>query len=164
MLARLLGATLFGVDAYPVEVEVDLAGGLPGIHLAGLPDSAIRESCLRVRSALRNCGFRFPSRRITVNLAPAGLRKEGTALDLPIALGILATMDQFPSRQVERLLLAGELSLDGRVRSVRGALSLAMMAQRDGLPGIVLPTASASEAAMVKGLAVYPVRSLLEAV
>lgn len=164
MLARLLGATLFGVDAYPVEVEVDLAGGLPGIHLAGLPDSAIRESCLRVRSALRNCGFRFPSRRITVNLAPAGLRKEGTALDLPIALGILATMDQFPSRQVERLLLAGELSLDGRVRPVRGALSLAMMAQREGLPGIVLPTASASEAAMVKGLAVYPVRSLLEAV
>jgi magnesium chelatase family protein len=163
MPARLLGATLFGIEAFAVEVEVDLAAGLPGIHLVGLPDSAIRESGLRVRAALRNCGFTLPSRRITVNLAPAGLRKEGTALDLPIAAGIVAALESFRNPIAARILIVGELALNGEIRPVRGALSLALMGRSRCLAGMILPAASATEAAVVGGLPVYPVRHLGEA-
>ncbi|MBI4161293.1 MAG: hypothetical protein HY509_02470, partial [Acidobacteria bacterium] len=163
MPARLLGATLVGIDAHPVQVEVDLSGGLPGIHLVGLPDSAVRESCLRVRAALRNCGLPIPARRITVNLAPAGLRKEGTALDLPVAAGIVAAVQPFANPDAPGLLLAGEVALDGSLRPVRGALSMALLAKRLGLAGALLPVESAPEAAAVRGLAVYPVGTLPEA-
>ncbi len=164
MLAKLLGATLFGIDAHPVEVEVDVAGGLPGIQMVGLPDSAVRESCNRVRAAIRNCGFEFPPRRVTISLAPADRRKQGAGLDLPIAAALVGLGDRFPAGGVGRCLLVGELSLDGRVKPVRGALSMALLAKRLELPGLILPAANAREAAAVEGLPIYPVERLSEAV
>jgi len=164
MLARALAAAIHGIEAVPIAVEVDLAGGLPALNMVGLPDAAVRESRDRVRSAIQNSGFSFPPRRITVNLAPAHLKKQGTGLDLPVAVGILMAAGAIPADAAAGLLLAGELSLDGGVRGVKGALSLALAARAHGCRGLILPSTVAAEASAVEGIPVFPVRSLLEVV
>jgi len=155
---------VFGVEAAPVHVEVDVSFGLPSFTMVGLPDASVRESRDRVRSAIRNSGFEFPSHRITVNLAPADVRKAGASFDLPIALGILAAQGIVERRHIADLVLLGELSLDGSIHGTRGVLPIAAAARRDGAAGILLPLANAGEAAIVDGLSVYPVESLTEAV
>src|SRR5436190_5702774 len=164
MLARLRTAAVFGVEACQVDVEVDVSFGMPRFTMVGLPDASVRESRDRVRSAIRNSGFAFPSHRITVNLAPADVRKAGAAFDLPIALGILAAEGVVERRDTGNLLLLGELSLDGSIHPARGVLPIAAAARRAGIGALVLPTANAREAAIVSGLDVYPVTSLSEAV
>ncbi|MBI3625255.1 MAG: YifB family Mg chelatase-like AAA ATPase [Candidatus Rokubacteria bacterium] len=164
MLARVLSAAVTGIEASPVSVEVDVTPGLPAFNMVGLPDSTIRESRDRVRSAIRNAGYTFPMERITVSLAPADLRKEGAAFDLPIAIGILAATGLVKSETLQRFLLIGELSLDGQVQAVRGVLSIALAGRREGLAGLVLPPSNAREGAVVSGLTIIPVRSLSEAV
>ncbi len=164
MLACLRTAALFGVDACPVNVEVDVSFGLPMFTMVGLPDASVRESRDRVRSAIRNSGFEFPPTRITVNLAPADVRKAGAAFDLPIALGILAASGVIERRHIADLVLLGELSLDGSIHATRGVLPIAAAARRDGLAGILLPASNASEAAIVDGLGVFAVSSLTDAV
>jgi magnesium chelatase family protein len=164
VLACLRTAALFGVDATAVHVEVDVANGFPSFTMVGLPDTSVRESRDRVKSAIRNSGFDFPPRRITVNLAPADVRKAGASFDLPIALGILAAAGIVERRHVPDLVLLGELSLDGSIHPTRGVLPIAAAARRDGMTAILLPAANAGEAAVVTGLGVLPVSSLAEAV
>jgi magnesium chelatase family protein len=164
VLACLRTAAVFGVDACPVRVEVDVSFGFPTFTMVGLPDASVRESRDRVRSSIRNSGFEFPAHRITVNLAPADVRKAGSSFDLPIALGILAAQGVVERRHITDLVLLGELSLDGSILSARGVLPIAAAAKRDGLAGILLPKANAGEAAIVSGLDIFPVTSLAEAV
>ncbi|HZT76696.1 MAG TPA: YifB family Mg chelatase-like AAA ATPase [Vicinamibacterales bacterium] len=164
MLASLRTAALFGLDACPVHVEVDVSFGFPSFTMVGLPDASVRESRDRVRSAIRNSGYEFPPHRITVNLAPADVRKAGAAFDLPIALGILAASGVVERREIVDLLLLGELSLDGSIQPTRGVLPIAAAARREGLAGLLVPAPNASEGAIVSGLAVYPVSSLAHAV
>ncbi len=164
MLARLRTAAVFGVEACQIGVEVDVSFGMPRFTMVGLPDASVRESRDRVRSAIRNSGFSFPSHRITVNLAPADVRKAGAAFDLPIAIGVLAADGVFAGRDIGHLLVLGELSLDGSIHPARGVLPIAAAARRAGISALLLPVANASEAAIVDGLAVYPVASLGEAV
>ncbi len=164
MLARLRTATVFGVEACHVDVEVDVSFGMPRFTMVGLPDASVRESRDRVRSAIRNSGFAFPAHRITVNLAPADVRKAGAAFDLPIALGILAADGAVTRRDVGGVVLLGELSLDGSIHPARGVLPIAAAAQRAGMSALLLPAANASEAAIVAGLDVFPVSNLAEAV
>src|SRR3954452_23386009 len=139
MLASLRTAALFGLDACPVHVEVDVSFGLPIFQMVGLPDTSVRESRDRVRSAIRNSGFEFPPHRITVNLAPADLRKAGAAFDLPIALGILAAQGTVERRDIADVIVLGELSLDGSIQAARGVLPIAAAARRDGVASILLP-------------------------
>jgi magnesium chelatase family protein len=161
MIATIKSGALLGIEAYLVQVEVDVATrGLPKFSIVGLPEEAIRESKERVRTAILNTGFQFPQRRITVNLAPANRKKVGTAFDLPIALGILSAANEWDNSALAEHLVVGELSLDGEVRPVRGVLSLAMMARQEGLQGIVVPRPNAQEAAVVENLAVRPGSSL----
>src|SRR5687767_6133632 len=162
VLASLRSAAVFGVDAYPVLVEVDVAFGFPHFTMVGLPDASVRESRDRVRSAIRNCGFEFPRHRITVNLAPADVRKAGSSFDLPIALGLLATSGSLQRRLVDDTVIVGELSLDGG--SIRGVLPIAVAARRLGLKRLLLPPQNAAEACVVEGLEVCLVGSLREAV
>jgi magnesium chelatase family protein len=164
MLARLRTAAVFGVEACPVDVEVDVSFGMPRFSMVGLPDASVRESRDRVRSAIRNSGFAFPPHKITVNLAPADVRKAGSSFDLPIALGVLAAQGIVERREIADLILLGELSLDGSVHPARGVLPIAAAARRGGASGLLLPTSNASEAAIVSGLAIYPVSSLADAV
>jgi magnesium chelatase family protein len=164
MLACLRTAAVFGVDACPVHVEVDVSFGMPRFTMVGLPDASVRESRDRVRSAIRNSGFEFPAHRITVNLAPADVRKAGASFDLPIALGILAAQGIVERRQIADLVLLGELSLDGSIHHARGVLPIAAAAMREGVSGILLPVSNASEAAIVAGLTIFPVSSLGDAV
>jgi magnesium chelatase family protein len=163
MLARVVSACLTGIEAALVRVEVDVSDGLPSYATVGLPDPAIRESRDRVRVAVRNSGFDFPHAKITVNLAPADLRKEGVSFDLPIALGLLAATAGLPRERLGGLLVAGELALDGTIHPVRGVLPMALAARRARLAGALLPPGNAREAAVIEGLAVYPVASLAEA-
>ncbi|GGO20516.1 YifB family Mg chelatase-like AAA ATPase [Deinococcus humi] len=163
MLARARSVALIGVDAVPVEVEVDVSPGLPAFTVVGLPDQAVSEARERVRAAVRNAGLPFPAARITVNLAPADLRKEGPLYDLPIALGVLAAQGLLPARALDSLLAAGELALDGSLRPITGAVNLALLASSLGLPAL-LPAGNAPEAALIDGLTVYGARTLLEAV
>src|SRR5438034_11637118 len=151
---------LAGVQAPVVTVEVHLAGGLPGVRLVGLPEAEVREARDRVRAALQNAQYEFPARKVTVNLAPADLRKESGRFDLPIALGILAATGQIPSNHLADYEFAGELALTGDLRPVRGALAMTLKAHRDGR-AFVLPAASALEAALVRNAVVYPAKSLL---
>lgn len=162
MLARVFSACLAGIEAALVRVEVDVSRGLPSFTTVGLPDAAVRESRDRVRAAIRNSGFDFPQDRVTVNLAPGDLRKEGVCLDLPIALGVLAATGAIKRDRLEGLLVAGELALDGRIHAVRGVLPMALAATRAGLDGCLLPPANATEAALVGRLTVYPAPSLAE--
>jgi magnesium chelatase family protein len=164
MLACFRTAALFGVEACPVNVEVDVSFGLPSFTMVGLPDASVRESRDRVRSAIRNSGFEFPPTKITVNLAPADVRKAGASFDLPIALGILAASGVVERRHVADLVLLGELSLDGSIQGTRGVLPIAAAARRDGLAGILLAASNADEAAIVGGLDVFAVGSLVDAV
>ncbi|MBM3777224.1 MAG: YifB family Mg chelatase-like AAA ATPase [Acidimicrobiia bacterium] len=164
MLASLRSAALVGVEALPVQVEVDVSFGLPGFTMVGLPDVAVRESRDRVRAAIRNSGFEFPPHRITVNLAPADVPKAGSSYDLPIALALLATQGTLAHRAVEDTFVLGELSLDGVINAIRGVLPVAIAARRAGIRRLLLPPANASEASVVDGLEVCVVRSLTEAV
>jgi magnesium chelatase family protein len=164
MLASVRTAAVFGIEAVAVSVEVDVSFGLPGLVMVGLPDAAVRESRDRVRSAIRNSGFAFPQHRVTVNLAPADVRKAGAAFDLPIALGVLAATGIVTTRLITDALLVGELSLDGSMQPARGVLPIAASARRNGCHRLLLPSANAAEASIVEGLRVLPVNSLQEAV
>ena len=163
-VCRARSLSLYGIDALPVEVEVDVSAGLPGFSIVGLPDAAVQEARERVRVAISNSGFKFPTKKVIVNLAPANLRKEGAAFDLPIALAILAVSGVVPAGGLEGSGVVGELSLDGGLRGVRGALSMAEGARREGLVRLVLPEGNAPEAAAIGGVEVYGVRTLREAV
>ena len=164
MLAKVLSGAILGIDAYIVEVEVDIAQGLPVFATVGLPDGAVKEAKERVKSAIKNSGYDFPPKRVTVNLAPADVKKEGAGFDLPMAVGILTALDVVSSQFLEDYLLLGELSLDGRVKSIRGALSLAMAAKNTGKRGVLLPKENAEEAAVVQGIEVLGVEVLSEVV
>ena len=164
MLASLRSAAVLGVEALPVIVEVDVSFGLPVFTMVGLPDASVRESRDRVRTAIRNSGFDFPGHRITVNLAPADIRKAGASYDLPIALGVLAASGVIEPRLVDGVVLLGELSLDGAIQPIRGVLPVAVAARREGKSAILLPRANAPEASVVEGLKVLAVDSLVEAV
>lgn len=159
MLAKVHSCAVVGLDAEPIHVEVDIASGLERVTLVGLPDAAVRESSERVRAAVSNSGFFFPQHRLTVNLAPADLRKEGPAYDLPIAVGILAATRQVTANLDDALIL-GELSLDGSVRHVNGVLPMASMAVLRGYRRLFVPVSDAPEAALVEGLEVYPIDAL----
>ena len=165
MLFKSLSAAVFGIDAYLVEVEVDIGAGREGeFTVVGLPDVAVKESRERIKSALKNCGFDFPSpQSVTVNLAPADIRKEGSAFDLPMALGLMGSQGSFHGKILDSHVFLGELSLDGSVRSVRGALSAAIVARDRGAKNVVVPTANAREAAVVQGIDVFAVSSLVQA-
>lgn len=161
MLSKILSATIVGIDAHTVEVEVDIASrGLPHFSMVGLPDAAVKESRDRVRAALKNIGFNFPLKQITVNLAPADLKKEGSSFDLPIAIGIITAEGVIGLSSVNGYLFTGELSLDGKIKPVKGALSIALRAKELGLKGIILPEENAGEAAVVKGVPVFGINSL----
>jgi len=164
MLAKILSAAVLGIDAYMVEVEVHLEGMTPYFGIVGLPDGAVKESRERVQAAIKNSGFRFPLKRIIVNLAPADIKKEGSAFDLPIAVGILTAYGQIRPEKLSQYALLGELSLDGSLRSIRGGLPISIAVRDAGLAGIVLPKENAKEAAMVSGIAIYPVSNLAEAI
>ncbi|GGB61765.1 YifB family Mg chelatase-like AAA ATPase [Deinococcus soli (ex Cha et al. 2016)] len=163
MLARVRSAALFGVDAVPVEVEVDVSPGLPAFMVVGLPDQSVSEARERVRAAVRNAGLPFPAARITVNLAPADLRKEGPLYDLPIALGVLAAQEVVPLGALAGTLVAGELALDGSLRPVAGAVNLALLGGSLGAE-VLLPEGNAAEAAMIEDVRVFGAGSLLDAV
>ncbi|HEX7335563.1 MAG TPA: YifB family Mg chelatase-like AAA ATPase [Gemmatimonadales bacterium] len=163
MLARIRSAAVLGIDAYPVDVEVDITNGLPTFSTVGLPHGAVKEGRERVSAALANAGFLFPLRRITVNLAPADIRKDGSAFDLPIALGILVASGQLPEERLADQVIIGEVGLEGDLRPVRGALSMALAAKGAGCRGVLLPHANLPEAAVVEGLDVCGARTLLEA-
>ncbi|HWN66603.1 MAG TPA: YifB family Mg chelatase-like AAA ATPase, partial [Haliangium sp.] len=164
MLASVPSCALVGIDAFRVAVEVAVAGGLPGYHVVGLPAASVKEGAVRIRAALEHVGQAMPSKKITVNLAPADRRKSGAAFDLPIAAGILIADGVAPPERLDGLLLLGELGLDGSLRSVRGALSAALLARDHGLRGVLLPAGSAAEAAVVEGIEVYGVSHLGEVV
>jgi magnesium chelatase family protein len=162
MVSRILSCTVTGLTAVPVHVELDITGGLPGLTIVGMGDTAIRESRERVVTALRNSGFELPPSRVTVNLAPADLRKEGSRFDLPIALGILAALKAFPAAALEGYLVMGELSLTGEVVGREPSFPAALLARNAGLEGMILPREMASEASLVKGCRPLPVNSLSE--
>ncbi|MCI0345400.1 MAG: hypothetical protein L0221_08140, partial [Chloroflexi bacterium] len=160
MLAHVLSAAVVGVEAVLVRVEVDVAAGLPQYATVGLPDSAVRESRERVRSAIRNAGFVYPNDRITVNLSPADLRKEGAAFDLPIALGILMATGSLGKEHPDRFAVIGELALDGEIQPVRGTLAVGLECRRRGVTTLVVPRDNAAEATAVDGVRVLPAATL----
>ncbi|HPO58712.1 MAG TPA: magnesium chelatase domain-containing protein, partial [Anaerolineaceae bacterium] len=160
MLARVFSCAVIGLEGVIVEVEVDTGGGLPRMVIVGLPDAAVQESRERVRSAIKNAGLEPPRHLMTVNLAPASVRKEGPAYDLPIAVGVLVATRQIPMQALEGSLIIGELSLDGSVRHVRGVLPMAAVAREQGFERVFVPASDAAEAALIPGLEVYPVESL----
>ncbi|MEP6574173.1 MAG: YifB family Mg chelatase-like AAA ATPase [Gemmatimonadota bacterium] len=162
MIARIRSAAVLGIDAYIVDVEVDITNGLPSFSTVGLPQGAVRESRERVNAAMVNAGFNYPLKRVTVNLAPADVRKDGTAFDLPMAIGLLAASGQIPDQTVRDHLILGELGLEGDLRPVRGALSMALAARTAGIRGVILPFENLSEAAVVDGVEVRGARTLLE--
>ncbi|MEW6068799.1 MAG: YifB family Mg chelatase-like AAA ATPase [Nitrospirota bacterium] len=165
MLSKVLSASIIGIDAYPVEVEVDISSrGLPHFSMVGLPDTAVKESKDRVRAALKNIGFAFPLKQITVNLAPADLKKEGSSFDLPIAIGIIAAEGVLELSSANSYFLSGELSLDGKIKPIRGSLSMALKARELGLKGIILPEENAPETAVVAGISVFGMKSLPEVI
>ncbi|MBM4338189.1 MAG: YifB family Mg chelatase-like AAA ATPase [Deltaproteobacteria bacterium] len=164
MLARVFSSSVFGIDAYVVEVEVDIAQGLPAFATVGLPEGAVKESKDRVKAATKNCGYDFPSRRITVNLAPADIKKEGAAFDLPMAIGILAATEVVQKTKLDRYFIMGELSLDGQVKPIKGSLSIAVAARNAGIRGVLLPRDNSKEAAVVKGVEVLPLDTLSDCV
>jgi len=164
MLAKINSAVLSGVDAGLIDVEIDLSQGLPLLSIVGLPDLAVKESKDRLRSAIKNTGFHFPVKKITVNLAPADLKKEGSAFDLPISLGILAAEGAVQREQLDRYLIVGELSLDGRIKPIKGALPIAILAKRLGLDGVILPKENGPEAAVVSEIKIFAMETLPQVV
>jgi magnesium chelatase family protein len=164
MLAKVNSAALYGIDALRVDVEIDLASGLPQLATVGLAEGAVKESKDRIRAAVKNCGYTFPAKRITINLAPADIKKEGSAYDLPMAVGILAAEGLIEKKRLDEYLLIGELSLDGAVKPVRGALPIAMTARKENVKGVILPLQNAAEAAVVSDVEVLGVRDLPQVV
>ncbi|WP_379151277.1 YifB family Mg chelatase-like AAA ATPase [Paenibacillus sp. sgz5001063] len=160
MYGKMHSACLYGIEGVMIGVEIDLANGLPQTSIIGLPDSAIREAVERVRAAVKNCGYRYPQQRVTINLAPADLRKEGSAFDLAIALGILITSGQLDMPEAAQLLLIGELALDGSLRPVTGVLSMVEAARRNGMKAVLVPAGNAAEAALISGMTVYAAEHL----
>ena len=163
MLVQLNGSAVYGVDAHLITIEVNVDKGI-GYHLVGLPDNAIKESNYRIAAALQNIGYKLPGKKITINMAPADLRKEGSAYDLPIALGILSASNQITAPCISEYLIMGEIALDGSIRPIKGALPIAIQALKDGFKGFVLPNENAQEAAIVKGIEVYGVTHLTEVI
>jgi magnesium chelatase family protein len=164
VLSKVISCSTYGIEGYIVDVEVDLSTGLPGFTTVGLPDNAVKESKDRVFAAIKNAGFRFPARRITVNLAPADIKKEGSSFDLPIAVGILAASQTVRSAQLNRFAILGELSLDGTLRPVKGAISVSLAAKENELDGLIVPRINAKEAAIVNDIRVYGFDNLIEVV
>ena len=161
MFVQVFGSALMGVDAHKITIEVYIDAGI-GYRLVGLPDNAIKESNYRIAAALQNIGYKLPGKKITINMAPADLRKEGSAYDLPIALGILTASGQLPAPQIGDYTIMGEIALDGSLRPIKGALPIAIQALQDGFKGFILPEQNAAEAAMVKGISVYGVSHIQE--
>ena len=164
MLAKVNSAALYGIDALRVEVEIDLASGLPQLATVGLAEGAVRESKDRIRAAVKNCGYSFPAKKITINLAPADIKKEGSAYDLPMAIGILAAEGVVQRNRLNEYLMVGELSLNGEVKPIRGALSIAVAVKREGLKGLILPKTNSLEAAVVQEIEVLGVEDLSQVV
>jgi magnesium chelatase family protein len=164
LIAKVVSSAIIGIDAFCVEVEVDISQGLPSFGIVGLPETAVKESKERVKAAIKNSGYRLPDDRITVNLAPAHIKKEGTGYDLPIALGILGATRTLDGRLPDRLISLGELSLDGRIKPVFGALPAAIFARNAGFRSIIVPYENRKEAAVVEGITVHPARNLSEVV
>jgi len=163
MLVKVYGSAFFGVEATTITIEVNIVKGI-GYHLVGLPDNAVKESNYRIAAALQNNQFKIPGKRITINMAPADLRKEGSAYDLPIAMGVLAASGQIKSESIGDYLIMGELSLDGSLQPIKGALPIAIKAREEGFKGFVLPVQNAKEAAIVDGLKVFGVENILEVI
>src|SRR4030042_184742 len=161
MLAKVSSGAVVGLDGAIVEVEVDIAPGLPNFFIVGLPDTAVQEARERVRAAIRNSGGTFPMKRIVVNLAPADLKKAGPAYDLPIAIGILLSAEQV-SADVSEVMLLGELSLDGTLRHTNGVLPLVALAKAEGIPTVIVPEADAREASLIEGVKIIPMASLAQ--
>ena len=162
MIARVLTATVYGIDGIKIDVEVDITYGLPAFNMVGLPEASVKESKERVRSAIKNAGFEFPGDRITVNLAPADVRKEGSSFDLPIAIGILAVMKAIKIESLRNHLIAGELSLDGGIKPVRGILPMTMLAREKNIGTIIVPAANGAEASIVRNISVLGADHLLD--
>ncbi|MBP1709359.1 MAG: Mg chelatase, subunit ChlI [Deltaproteobacteria bacterium] len=164
MLSQVLSAAILGIDAYQVEVEVDIALGLPAFSTVGLPEGAVKESKDRVKAAIKNAGYEYPERRITVNLAPADIKKEGSIFDLPIATGILSASGIIKPDKLKEYFIVGELSLDGRIKPIRGSLPMALAAKSQNVKGLLLPVDNTAEAAVVQGIEAIGVRDLGEVV
>lgn len=163
MLVKIFGSAVFGVEATTITVEVNIDKGI-GYHLVGLPDNAIKESSYRISAALNNNGFKLPGKKITINMAPADMRKEGSAYDLSLAIGILAASNQIKSDNIANYIIMGELSLDGSLQPIKGALPIAIKALEEGFTGFILPKQNAKEAAIVNGLEVYGVENITEVI
>lgn len=159
MLVKTYGSAISGIKAIVVTIEVNIDRGVQ-FFLVGLPDSAVKESQQRIESALINNGLKYPKRKITINMAPADIRKEGSSYDLPIAIAILAASEQVSTENLDRYIIMGELSLDGSLNPIRGALPIAVMALQDGFKGVIIPRANAMEAAVVEGIEVYGVDTI----
>lgn len=164
MLAKILSAAIYGIESLPVEVEADLSNGLPSFAIVGLPDKAIDESKERIRSAIKNAGANFPQKRITVNLAPASVRKAGPSFDLPIAMAILMSDKQVPETSLNEAMVVGELALGGEVRPIAGMLAVAQLAKKEGLKRIFVPEKNAQEAALVENIEILPISTLKDLV
>lgn len=164
MLSKIKSMSLQGLDGYLVTTEIDVSGGLPYWEIVGLPDVSVRESKERVRTAIKNTGIEFPSRRVIVNLSPSNIKKEGSSFDLPIAVGILCAMEHIINMNLEEYIFIGELSLDGKVNKVKGILPMCIEARALGIKKVVLPKANAMEAAVVKDIEIIPVETLLEVI
>lgn len=164
MLYKISSASLRGIEAYLVDVEVDVSYGIPTYITVGLPDAAVRESKERVKAALKNCGYKYPPRKIIINLAPADRKKEGSSFDLPISLGLVAHLDAFPAERLGDYLFLGELALDGSLKAGKGILSAALLARKKGFKGIVIPETNSKEAALVQGIEVYGLVNLPQVV
>ena len=163
MLVKTYSSAVFGIDATTITIEVNLAQGI-NFFLVGLPDSAVKESQQRIKAAFMNNNLRYPGKEITINMAPADIRKEGSVFDLPIAIGILAASEQLKSDQLKDYVIMGELSLDGELKTLNGVLPIAIKAHQEGYKGIILPRGNAKEAAMVNGLVVYSANNLMDVV
>ncbi len=163
MLVKSFGSAVFGIDAYTITIEVHVERGAQ-LTMVGLPDTAVKESMQRIRAAIANAGLQNPVRNITINLAPADIKKEGAAYDLPVALALLAATEQIPSDALSPFIIMGELSLDGTIRPIKGALPIALQAKKENKKGIIIPIENAEEAAIVDGIDVYGIRSLKEIV
>ncbi len=164
LLAKVISNTVLGINGYQVEVEVDIAKGLPSFNIVGLPDKAVKEARQRVRAAIKNSGFDFPVKKIVINLAPAGIKKEGAAFDLPIAIGILAAMGQLKSEYLNDYFLVGELSLDGKIKGVKGSLVRTLLAKEKSKKGIILPALNYYETEAIEGVDVIPINNLKQAI
>ena len=163
MLVKVYGAAVFGIEATTIAVEVNIDTGI-GYHLVGLPDNAVRESSYRISAALKNNGYKLPGKKIIINMAPADIRKEGAAYDLTLAVGILAASNQIKSETISSYMMMGELSLDGSLQPIRGALPIALKAKEDGFQYLILPKENAKEAAIVSDLEILGARNILEVI